>query len=92
MLPDVPSIGEFVPGYETSAVFGLGAPKATPVDIVDKLNATINEVLGEEKIRARLADLGATVLTLSPAKYRELLVEETAKWAKVIEAANIKLE
>jgi len=92
VLPDVPSIGEFVPGYETSAVFGLGAPKATPPEIVDKLNATINEVLGEEKIRARLADLGATVLTLSPAKYRELLVEETGKWAKVIAAANIKLE
>ena len=92
VLPDVPSIGEFVPGYETSAVFGLGAPEATPPDVVDKLNATINEVLGEEKIRARLADLGATVLTLSPAKYREILVEETDKWAKVIAAANIKLE
>jgi tripartite-type tricarboxylate transporter receptor subunit TctC len=92
ILPDVPPISDAVPGYEVSAVFGLGAPKATPADLVDRLNTAVNEIIGEEKMRARLADLGGTVLTLTPAKYRELLVEETAKWAKVVQTANIKLE
>jgi tripartite-type tricarboxylate transporter receptor subunit TctC len=91
-LPNVPSIADFVPGYEVSAVFGLGAPKATPAEIIDKLNAAVNEIISDQKMRARLADLGGTVLTLSPAKYRELIVEETGKWAKVIQAANIKME
>jgi tripartite-type tricarboxylate transporter receptor subunit TctC len=91
-LPNVPAVAEFVPGYEVSAVFGLGAPKATPVDVVDTLNAAVNEIISEEKMRARLADQGGTVLTLSPTKYRELIVEETERWAKVIRAANIKLE
>ena len=91
-LPDVPAIVEFVPGYEVNAVFGLGAPKATPAEIIDKLNATVNEIIGDPKMRARLADLGATVLTLSSAKYRELIAEETEQWAKVVRAANIKLE
>ena len=92
ILPDVPAISEFVPGYEVNAVFGLGAPKATPAAIIDKLNAAVNEIISDQKMRARLADLGGTVLTLSPAKYRELIAEETEKWAKVIRAANIRLE
>ena len=92
VLPDVPAVIEFVPGYEVNAVFGLGAPKATPVEIIDKLNATVNEIISDQKMRARLADLGGTVLTLSPAKYRELIAEETEQWAKVVRAANIKLE
>jgi tripartite-type tricarboxylate transporter receptor subunit TctC len=91
-LPNVPAISEFVPGYEVNAVFGLGAPKATSVEIVDKLNMAVNEIISEQKIRARLTDQGGTVLTLSPTEYRELIVEETKKWAKVIQAANIKLE
>jgi tripartite-type tricarboxylate transporter receptor subunit TctC len=92
VLPDVPAVVEFVPGYEVNAVFGLGAPKATPVEIIDKLNATVNEIISDPKMRARLADLGGAVLTLSSAKYRELIAEETEKWAKVVRAANIKLE
>jgi tripartite-type tricarboxylate transporter receptor subunit TctC len=92
VLPNVPAIVEFVPGYEVNAVFGLGAPKATPADIIDKLNAAVNEIVDDQKMRARLADLGGTVLILSSAKYRELIAEETEKWAKVIRAANIKLE
>ena len=91
-LPGVPAVAEFVPGYDVNAVFGLGAPKATPPEIIDRLNAAVNETISDQKTRARLADLGGTVLTLSPAKYRELIVEETEKWAKVIQAANIKLE
>jgi tripartite-type tricarboxylate transporter receptor subunit TctC len=92
VLPNVPAISEFVPGYEVNAVFGLGAPKATPAAIIDKLNAAVNEIISDEKMRARLADLGGTVLTLSSAKYRELIAEEIEKWARVIRAANIKLE
>jgi tripartite-type tricarboxylate transporter receptor subunit TctC len=91
-LPNVPAISEFVPGYEVNAVFGLGAPKATSVEIVDKLNMAVNEIISEQTMRARLTDQGGTVLTLSPTEYRELIVEETKKWAKVIQAANIKLE
>lgn len=91
-LPNVPAVAEFVPGYEVSAVFGLGAPKATPMEVVDKLNAAVNEIISEQEMRARLTDQGGTVLTLSPTKYRELIVEETERWAKVIRAANIKLE
>jgi tripartite-type tricarboxylate transporter receptor subunit TctC len=91
-LADVPPIAEFVSGYEVNAVFGLGAPKATAAEIIDKLNAAVNEIIRDQKMRARFADLGGTVLTLSPAKYRELIVDETEKWAKVIQAANIKLE
>jgi tripartite-type tricarboxylate transporter receptor subunit TctC len=91
-LPDVPAVVEFVPGYEVNAVFGLGAPKATPVEVIDKLNATVNAIISDQKMRARLADLGGTVLTLSSAKYRELIAEETEQWAKVVRAANIKLE
>ena len=91
-LPNVPAIGEFVPGYEVSAVFGLGAPKATQAEIIGKLNAAINEIISDQRTRERLADLGCTALTLSSAKYRELIVEETEKWAKVIHAANIRLE
>jgi tripartite-type tricarboxylate transporter receptor subunit TctC len=92
VLPDVPAVAEFVPGYEVNAVFGLGAPKATPLEIIDKLNAMVNEIISDQKMRARLADLGGTVLTLSSVKYRELIAEETEKWAKVVRAANIKLE
>jgi tripartite-type tricarboxylate transporter receptor subunit TctC len=70
----------------------VGAPKATQVEIIDKLNAAINEIISDQKMREPLADRGGTVLTLSPAKYLELIVEETEKWAKVIHAANIRLE
>jgi tripartite-type tricarboxylate transporter receptor subunit TctC len=91
-LPDLPTVGEFVPGYEASASYGIGAPKGTPVEIVDKLNKEINAGLANPKIKARLADLGGEVLALSPADFAKLIADETEKWGKVIRAANIKPE
>jgi tripartite-type tricarboxylate transporter receptor subunit TctC len=92
VLPDVPTVDEFVPGYEASAWFGVGAPKSTPSQIIDKLNEAINAGLADPKIKARLADLGGTPLAGSPADFGKLIAEETEKWAKVIRAANIKPE
>jgi tripartite-type tricarboxylate transporter receptor subunit TctC len=91
-LPDIPTVGEFVPGYEASSVYGLGAPKNTPTEIVDKLNREINAALADPKMKARLADVGGDVLALSPADFGKLIAEETEKWSKVIRAANIKPE
>jgi tripartite-type tricarboxylate transporter receptor subunit TctC len=91
-LPDVPSVGEFVPGYEASGWFGIGAPKNTPADIVEKLNKEVNAGLADPKLKARLADLGGDVLALSPADFGKLIADETEKWGKVIRAANIKAE
>jgi tripartite-type tricarboxylate transporter receptor subunit TctC len=87
-LPDVPTVDEFVPGYEASAWFGVGAPKATPAEIVEKLNKEINAGLADPKIKARL---GAP-LALSPAEFGKLIADETEKWGKVIRAANIKAD
>jgi tripartite-type tricarboxylate transporter receptor subunit TctC len=92
LLPDVPTVGEFVPGYEASAWYGLGAPKATPADIVDKLNREINAALADPKMKARLADLGGTVLALSPADFGKFIADETEKWAKVIKFAGVKAD
>jgi tripartite-type tricarboxylate transporter receptor subunit TctC len=89
-LPDLPPISEFVPGYEASNVRGIGAPRNTPVEIIDKLNAEINAALLDPKLKMRLADLGATALVGSPADFRRLIADETEKWAKVVRAANIK--
>jgi tripartite-type tricarboxylate transporter receptor subunit TctC len=91
-LPDVPTVGEFVPGYEASNWFGLGAPKATPAEIVEKLNKEINAALADPKMKARLADLGGTPLAGSPADFGKLIADETEKWGKVIRSANIKPE
>jgi tripartite-type tricarboxylate transporter receptor subunit TctC len=91
-LPDLPAIGEFVPGYEMSAWFGAAAPKGTPADITDKINNEINAGLADPKLRARLADLGDTPLALSPAEFGKLIADETEKWGKVMRAANIKLD
>jgi len=91
-LPDIPTVGEFVPGYEVIVWFGLGAPKATPAEIVEKLNKEINAGLADPKIKARLADLGAGPLALSPADFGKFIADETEKWAKVIRAANIKAD
>ena len=85
-------MGEFVPGYEASAWYGVGAPRNTPAEIVDKLNREINAGLADPKIKARLADLGGTVLAGSPAEFGKLIADETEKWGKVIRAANIKAE
>jgi len=92
LLPDTPTVGEFLPGFDASVWFGIGAPKDTPANIVEKLNKEINAALADPKIKARLADLGATVLALSPAELGKLIANETEKWAKVIRAANIKPE
>ena len=86
VLPDIPTVSDFVPGYEASAVNGIGAPRATPTEIVDKLN----KELADPKLKARLANLGASVLVGSPADYGRLIAEETEKWGKVIRATNIK--
>jgi tripartite-type tricarboxylate transporter receptor subunit TctC len=91
-LPDVPTVGEFLPGYEASASYGIGAPKGTPVEIIEKLNREINAGLAEPKMKARLADLGGTPLLGSPADFGKLIADETEKWGKVIRAANIKAE
>jgi tripartite-type tricarboxylate transporter receptor subunit TctC len=92
VLPDVPTVGEFVPGYEASTWYGVGAPKATPAEIIDKLNKEINAGLADPKMRARLADLGGTVLPGSPADFGKLIAEETEKWGKVVKFAGIKAE
>jgi tripartite-type tricarboxylate transporter receptor subunit TctC len=91
-LPDIPSVSEFLPGYEASSWFGVGAPKNTPVEIVDKLNKEINAALADPKMKARLADLGGTALAGSPAEFGKLIAEETEKWGKVIKFADIKPE
>jgi len=91
-LPDIPTVGEFVPGYEASAWWGIGAPRNTPVEVIDRLNEAINAGLADPKMKARLADLGGTLLALSPPDFGKLIAEETEKWGKVIRAANIKAE
>ena len=91
-LPGVPTVGEFVPGYEASLWQGIGAPKSTPTEIVDRLNKEINAALADPKIKARLADLGSTPLVNSPGDFAKLIVDDTEKWGKVIRAANIKPE
>ncbi len=90
-LPDIPTVGEFVPDYEASAWFGIGAPKNTSTDIIDQLNRAVNAAFFDPKIKARLADLG-TIFFGSPADFGKLIADETEKWAKVIRAANIKPE
>jgi len=85
-------MGDFVPGYETSAWAGVGAPKNTPADIVDRLNKEINAVLADSKSKARLADFGASLLAGSPADFGRFLADEVEKWAKVVRAGNIKAE
>jgi tripartite-type tricarboxylate transporter receptor subunit TctC len=89
-LPYIPTVGEFVPGYEASQWYGLGIPKHTPAEIVDKLNKGINAALADDKLKTRLADLSGTVLPGSPADFGKLIADETEKWGKVIKAANIK--
>jgi tripartite-type tricarboxylate transporter receptor subunit TctC len=91
-LPDIPTIGEFVPGYEASSIFGLGAPMNTPTEITDKLNKEINAALGNPEFKARLASLDGTALSGSPADFGKLIADETKKWGKVIRLANIKPE
>ena len=90
VLPDTPTVGEFVPGYEASSMFGLGAPRNTPPEIVDRLNREVNATLADPKMKTRLAELDGDALVLSPADFGRLLADETEKWGKVIRTANIK--
>jgi len=89
-LPDIPPVGEFMPGYEASSVYGLGAPRNTPAEVVERLNQEINAGLADAKMNARLADLGGMVLPGSPTEFGKLIADETEKWAKVIKFAGIK--
>jgi tripartite-type tricarboxylate transporter receptor subunit TctC len=89
-LPELPTMNEFVPGYEASGVYGVGAPKNTPREIIDKLNREINAALADAKMMLKLADLGGMILAGSPADFGKLIADETEKWGKVIRAANIK--
>jgi tripartite-type tricarboxylate transporter receptor subunit TctC len=91
-LTDIPLLADFVPAYEASGWYGIGAPKNTPAEIIDTLNREINAALVDPNMKARLADLGGTPLTLSPGDFGKLIAEETDKWAKVIKFAGIKPE
>jgi len=91
-LPGVPTVDEFVPGYEATSLFGVGAPKATPIAIIDRLNREINAALEDPKLNTRLVELGGTLLPGSPADFGKLVADDTEKWAKVIRAVNIKAE
>jgi tripartite-type tricarboxylate transporter receptor subunit TctC len=91
-LPDVPTIGETVPGYEVSVWYGICAPKGTPPEIVNKLNAAVNAALANPKLKERFHDLGGEVMPMSPAEFGKLVADETAKWAKVVKSAGLKVE
>jgi tripartite-type tricarboxylate transporter receptor subunit TctC len=92
VLPDVPILSDFLPGYEASFYGGFGAPKNTPSEVIDKLNREINAALADPKVRARLAELGGTPLAGTPADFGKLIADETEKWGKVIKFAGIKPE
>jgi tripartite-type tricarboxylate transporter receptor subunit TctC len=91
-LPDLPTVGDFVPGYEASAWFGVSAPRKTPAEIVDRLNREINAALADPAMRAHLADLGGTPLPGSPADFGNLIVAETEKWAKVVKFSGAMVD
>jgi tripartite-type tricarboxylate transporter receptor subunit TctC len=92
LLPDTPTVGEFLPGYEASQWYGIGAPKGTPAEIVERLNRDINAGLADPRLKARLADLGGVPMPMNPAEFGTLVAAETEKWGKVIRTANIKPE
>jgi len=92
VLPELPTVGDFVPEYEASQWYGVGAPKNTPVEIVEKLNKEINAALADPRMKARFADLGGAVLPGSPADFGKLIADETEKWAKVVKFAGLKAD
>src|SRR5262245_3693398 len=92
LIPDVPTLADFVPGYESSAWYGVGAPKGTPPEIVDRLNKEVNSILGESKVKARIAEMGATLVAGSPADFGKLVADETEKWGKVVKFSGAKAE
>jgi tripartite-type tricarboxylate transporter receptor subunit TctC len=91
-LPDLPTVGEFVPGYEVSALDGIGAPKGTAADVIDTINRESNAGLANAKMKARFVDLGGTVIAGSPADFGKLIAEETEKWAKVVKFSGAKVD
>ena len=91
-LPDIPTVGDFVPGFEASSIAGVGVPKGTPTEIIAKLNGEINASLADPKLKLRITELGSTVLALSSADYRKLLADEVEKWGKVVKYAGVKLD
>jgi tripartite-type tricarboxylate transporter receptor subunit TctC len=92
VLPDLPTVSEFVPGYEASAWYGIGVPKDTPAEIIDKLNKAVNVILGDPTSKARFAELGASLLPGSPADFGKLVAEETEKWGKVVKFCGAKAD
>jgi tripartite-type tricarboxylate transporter receptor subunit TctC len=92
LLPDIPTLSDFLPGFEASYWAGIGAPRNTPVEIVDKLNTEINAVLAEPELRRRLSDLGGAMLAGSPAEFGKLIADETEKWGKIVKIVGIKQE
>jgi tripartite-type tricarboxylate transporter receptor subunit TctC len=92
LLPDLPTVAEFVPGYESSTWYGIGAPRGTPADIIDRLNREINAALTDATLKTRMADLGGAPLGGSPADFSELIAADTEKWGKVVRFASIKPE
>jgi tripartite-type tricarboxylate transporter receptor subunit TctC len=92
VLPNIPAVAEFIPGYEAFFVYGLGMPRNTPTEIVEKLNKEVKAGLADTKTKARLEDLGGAALSGSPADFGKLIADETEKWGKVIRAANIKAQ
>jgi tripartite-type tricarboxylate transporter receptor subunit TctC len=91
-LPDIPTVGDFLPGYEATAWYGVGAPRSTTVEIVDRLNKEINAGLADPKMKARLADLGSEVMPMTPVEFGKLITDETEKWGKVVKFAGLKPE
>jgi tripartite-type tricarboxylate transporter receptor subunit TctC len=92
VLPDLPTVADFLPGYEASAWYGLGAPKGTPADIVDRLNKTVNEILADPKVKAKFSEYGAILLPGSAADFGKLLADETEKWGKVVKFSGAKVD
>jgi tripartite-type tricarboxylate transporter receptor subunit TctC len=89
-LPDIPTVGNFVPDYESSNWFGIGAPKRTPAEIIEKLNKSINTIFADPEMKARLADMGNTVIAGSPSDFGKLITDETERWAKVLKFSGAK--
>jgi tripartite-type tricarboxylate transporter receptor subunit TctC len=92
VLPNIPAVGEFVPGYEASSWYGIGAPKKTPPAIVERLNKETNAAIADPKLKARFADLGAEPLSMTSGEFAKFIVEETEKWGEVVKIAGIKAE
>ena len=92
VLPDVPTVGDFVPGYEASGFAGIGVPRNTPAEIIELLNKELNAGLADSKVKGRIVELGGTVLGGTPAEFGAIISEATEKWAKVIKFAGIKAE